>query len=203
MGWIGKLFSGDDAGNKSAPVAEDSPASDSTSEPASAAQIDAVYYRWLAAAGSRQAPGDTEKLVLDELTRLVQAPVAGAALVPRVPEIIPQLMRTLRNENMNASELSRQLAQDLVLVAEVYHESNLPCYRPRYHSGPPVSSIEGAIMLLGQNGMRMLLARVAFRPIMSMQSGALSKRTAPLIWRQSEKCGRRRARTRSKPTSPA
>jgi HD-like signal output (HDOD) protein len=189
MGWIGKLFSGDDAGNKSAPVAEDSPVSDSTSEPASAAQIDAVYYRWLAAADSGHAPGDTEKLVLDELTRLAQAPVAGAALVPRVPEIIPQLMRTLRNENMNASELSRQLARDLVLVAEVYRESNRPCYRPRYHSGPPVSSIEGAIMLLGQNGMRMLLARVAFRPIMSMQSGALGKRTAPLIWRQSEKCG--------------
>lgn len=43
-------------------------------------------------------------------------------------------------------------------------------------------------MLLGQNGMRMLLARVAFRPIVSMQSGGLTIRTAPLIWRQSEKC---------------
>jgi hypothetical protein len=68
-------------------------------------------------------------------------PVAGAALVPRVPEIIPQLMRTLRDESMNASGLSRQLAQDLVLVAEVYRESNRPCYRPRYHSGPPINSI--------------------------------------------------------------
>jgi HD-like signal output (HDOD) protein len=108
--------------------------------------------------------------------------------VPRLPAIIPQLMRTLRNDNMNAAELSRQLSQDLVLVAEVYRESNRPCYRPRYHTGPPISSIEGAIMVLGQNGLRMLLARVAFRPIMSMQNGLLAKRTAPLIWRQSEKC---------------
>lgn len=188
MGWIGKLLSGDDDKNESAPVAKDSPASDSASEPATAAEIDAVYYRWLAAVGSQHAPAKAEKLILDELTRLAQAPVEGAALVPRVPAIIPQLMRTLRDENMNAIDLSRQLAADVVLVAEVYRESNRLCYRPRYHSGQPINSIEGAIMLLGQNGMRMLLARVAFRPIMSMHSGGLAKRTAPLIWRQSEKC---------------
>jgi HD-like signal output (HDOD) protein len=188
MGWIGKLFSGDDERNKAAPVAQDSPAPDSASEPATAVEIDAVYYRWLAAAGSQHAAPQAEKPILDELTRLARAPVAGAALVPRVPAIIAQLMRTLRDENMNANLLSRQLAQDTMLVAEVYRESNRPCYRPRYHSGPPIDSIEGAIMLLGQNGMRMLLARVAFRPIVSMQSGRLAKRTAPLIWRQSVKC---------------
>jgi HD-like signal output (HDOD) protein len=188
MGWIGKLFGGDDESNKSAPVAKEAPVPEIALEPASAAEIDAVYYRWLAAAGSQQAAAETEKRILDELTRVAQAPVAGAALVPRVPAIIPQLMRTLRDENMSATELSRQLSQDVVLVAEVYREANRPCYRPRYHSSPPINSIDGAIMLLGQNGMRMLLARVAFRPIMSMQSGRLAKRTAPLIWRQSEKC---------------
>lgn len=36
-----------------------------------------------------------------------------------MPEIIPQLMRSLRDDSMNAAELSRQLSQDLVLVAEV------------------------------------------------------------------------------------
>lgn len=188
MGWIGKLFSGDDARTASALVAPGASARTRSSEPASAAAIDASYYRWLSAAGWPRASAQSERLVLDELTRLARAPIHGAALVPRVPAIIPQLMRTLRNDNMNAAELSRQLSEDLVLVAEVYRESNRPCYRPRYHAGPPINSIEGAIMVLGQNGLRMLLARVAFRPIISMQSGLLAKRTAPLIWRQSEKC---------------
>jgi HD-like signal output (HDOD) protein len=188
MGWIGKLFGGDDESNRSAPDANASSSPHSEAAPATAAEIDAVYYRWLSGAGSQRAPAQAESLILDEQKRLAEAPVAGAALVPRVPEIIPELMRTLRDDDMNAAELSRQLAQDMVLVAEVYREANRPCYRPRYHSGPPINSIQGAIMLLGQNGMRMLLARVAFRPIMSMQSGRLAKRTAPLIWRQSEKC---------------
>jgi HD-like signal output (HDOD) protein len=187
MGWIGKLFSGDEASAPAA-VVNGAPAPESAAAPASAADIDAAYYRWLAATAAPQASTDTEQAILAELTRLANAPIAGASLVPRVPAIIPQLMRTLRDEDMNAATLSRQLAQDVVLVAEVYREANLPCYRPRYHSGPPIDSIEGAIMLLGQNGMRMLLARVAFRPVMVMQSGPVAKRTARQIWSQSEKC---------------
>lgn len=188
MGWIGKLLGGDEQKAAPAPAAKAPPPAESAAEPASDAEVDAVFFRWLAAAGPRQAGADVEKQILGELTRLAQSPVAGAALVPRVPAIIPQLMRTLRDDDMNAHDLSRQLAQDVVLVAEVYREANRPCYRPRYNASPPINTIEGAIMLLGQNGMRMLLARVAFRPIISMQSGVLAKRTAPLIWRQSEKC---------------
>jgi HD-like signal output (HDOD) protein len=185
MGWFGKSKGGEAVGNTAAGA--QAPAAPNTPEPASTAEIDAAYYRWLAAAPPPRAAAQLELRIIDELARLAEAPVAGAALVPRVPEIIPQLMRSLQGEDMNAAELSRQLSQDMVLVAEVYREANRPAYLPRYHSGPPVNSMQAAIMLLGQNGMRMLLARVAFRPIVSMQSGRLAKRTAPLIWRQSEK----------------
>lgn len=187
MGWIGKLLNGGDD-KKPAPAKAAAAAPEVAHEPATIAEIDAIYYRWLAAVGSTQAPAQTEQQILDELTRLAREPIAGAALVPRIPAIIPQLMRTLQEENMSAAELSRQLAQDVVLVAEVYREANRPCYHSRYNASPSISTMEGAIMLLGQNNMRMLLARVAFRPIVSMKSGGLTVRTAPLIWRQSEKC---------------
>jgi HD-like signal output (HDOD) protein len=184
MGWIGKLLSG---GDKAAPLTA-AAAPEVARQPATITEIDAIYYRWLAAAGSAQAPAEAEQQILDELARLVREPVAGAALIPRIPAIIPQLMRTLQDENMSAAKLSAQLAQDVLLVAEVYREANRPCYHSRYNASPSINNMEGAIMLLGQNGMRMLLARVAFRPIVSMQSGGLTIRTAPLIWRQSEKC---------------
>jgi len=182
MGWLDKLLGGD-AGSVAPPQSVHA----GDASPAAAFEIDAAYYRWLAAARPPRAAPQLEVRILDELARLAQSPGAAAALVPRVPEIIPQLMRTLRDEEMNTATLSRQLGADMVLVAEVYREANRPAYLPRYHAGPPVNSIQAAIMLLGQNGMRMLLARVAFRPIVSMQSGRLARRTAPLIWRQSEK----------------
>ena len=187
MGWIGKLLNGGDEKNKPVPVTA-AAAPEATRQPATITEIDAMYYRWLAAASAAQAPEETEQQILDELARLTREPIAGAALVPRIPAIIPQLMRTLQDENMSAAKLSAQLAQDVLLVAEVYREANRPCYQSRYNASPSISNMEGAIMLLGQNGMRMLLARVAFRPIVSMQSGGLTVRTAPLIWRQSEKC---------------
>ncbi|TNC72929.1 HDOD domain-containing protein [Janthinobacterium lividum] len=187
MGWIGKLLNGGDEKSKPAAVAA-AAAAEAARQPATITEIDAMYYRWLAAASAAQAPDETEQQILDELARLAREPIAGAALVPRIPAIIPQLMRTLQDENMSAAKLSAQLAQDVLLVAEVYREANRPCYQSRYNASPSISNMEGAIMLLGQNGMRMLLARVAFRPIVSMQSGGLTVRTAPLIWRQSEKC---------------
>ncbi|OBV39716.1 HDOD domain-containing protein [Janthinobacterium psychrotolerans] len=188
MGWIGKLLSGGEDKNKPAPATTAAASPKVEHEPATIAEIDAIYYRWLAAVGSAQAPAQAEQHILDELTRLATEPIAGAALVPRIPAIIPQLMRTLQEENMSATELSRQLAQDVVLVAEVYREANRPSYHSRYNSSPSISTMEGAITLLGQSNMRMLLARVAFRPIVSMKNGGLTVRTAPLIWRQSEKC---------------
>jgi HD-like signal output (HDOD) protein len=146
--------------------------------------MSAAFHRWLAGPAGDSAATPAESLILDQLARLVRAPAAAGELVPRVPAVIPQLLRSLRDEGMSGTELSRQVAQDVVLVAEVIREANSPYYRP----AAPVRTIEGAVMLLGQNGMRMLIARVAFRPIISMQAGRFAKLVAPRLWSQSEKC---------------
>jgi HD-like signal output (HDOD) protein len=159
----------------SAPLAEPAPRHD---------DIPTIFYRWLAGPPRAEVLPATEKLILDEFARLVEAPQSASDLVPRVPAVIPQLLRSLRDDNVSGADLSRQLAQDVVLVAEVIREANGPCYRP----STPIKTIEGAVMLLGQNGMRMLLARVAFRPIISTQSGQFAHQVAPLVWRQSEAC---------------
>ncbi|KFC65127.1 hypothetical protein FG94_03807 [Massilia sp. LC238] len=125
-----------------------------------------------------------EQLILDELARLARQPEAAAELVPRVPAVIPQLLRSLRSDATSAGELARQVTQDVSLVAEVIREVNSPYYRATAR----IANIEGALMLLGQNGLRMLLARVAFRPLIGSQSGRLARQAAPLVWSQSEKC---------------
>lgn len=147
-------------------------------------EIDLAFYHWLAGSAGGDAPQATERLILDELARLAQEPATAAALVPRVPAVIPELLRSLRDESVSGAELSRMVSQDLVLVAEVIREANSPYYRPT----TPVRNIEGAVLLLGQNGLRMLLARVAFRPVISMQPGRFAKLVAPQVWLQSEKC---------------
>ncbi|WP_426196298.1 HDOD domain-containing protein [Massilia sp. DWR3-1-1] len=190
INWITRWFKGSGAaqatGQQRAPAAPTAGASLAPPFTTEVPVIDLplLFYRYLAGGPSAEVPAATEQLILDEFARLADSPHDGADLVPRVPAVIPQLLRSLRDDAMSGAELSRQLAQDVVLVAEVIREANSPYYSP----AAPVRTIEGAVMLLGQNGMRMLLARVAFRPIISMQAGRFAHQCAPLVWRQSESC---------------
>jgi len=148
------------------------------------AALDPAFYRWLTRPGAGVPVAGSERLLLDELSRLTESPGAGAHLIPRVPAVVPQLLASLRDDSMSTAALSAILAQDVVLVGEVIRGANSPYYR----SSVPIKTIESALMLLGQNGMRLLLARVAFRPVISTQSGHMARLAAPQIWRHSEKC---------------
>ena len=149
--------------------------------------LDLAFFYWLAGPHIAGASG-AESLVLDELARLARDPQAASNLVPRVPAVIPQVLRSLRDEGGSSADLARQVAQDAVLVAEVIREVNSPYYSQSSQQGASVRNLEGALLLLGQNGLRMLLARVAFRRIISLQTSRLARLVAPQLWSQSEKC---------------
>jgi HD-like signal output (HDOD) protein len=155
---------------------------------AAAPHVDLAFLRWL----TDPVRGDTapaaETGILTELARLAHDPVRAGALVPRVPAVVPQLLKSLRDDSVSGLELARQIARDAVLVAEVIREANSPYFR----SGRPVTTIDGAVMVLGENGLRILLARVAFRPIINMQGGRAADRivrlAAPRLWLHADAC---------------
>jgi len=178
--WINRLRGGADTAPAAAPQA---PAPDDRAADL-AAEIDATYYRWLTAARGYAAPDEVETRILDEVRILSLQPGEAAGLVPRVPEAIPKLLASLNDEDASVPELARQVAQDVVLVAEVIREANSAYYRPI----SPVKNVEAAIMMLGQNGLRMLLARIAFRPLITMQAGGFAREAAPQVWTQSVSC---------------
>jgi HD-like signal output (HDOD) protein len=147
-------------------------------------EIDVAYYNWLTGTAGFAAPAELEQAMLAEARALVDRPADAAGLVPRVPEVIQQLLGSLGDDGASAAELKSMVAKDVVLMAEVIREAN----SSYFSSMAPVSTIEAAIMRLGQAGLRMLLARIAFRPVIKMQSGGFASRAAPRIWQQSERC---------------
>ncbi len=150
------------------------------------ADVNTLFYQWLMSgdAPAETVSKDTETELLDALDRLSKSELAGANLMPRVPAVIPHLLKSLRDENVSALQLSSEIAHDVVLVAEVIRQANSSYYR----QAEPIAGLENAVMVLGQNGLRMVIARVAFRPIVNMQSGRFTRVAAPHIWAQSEKC---------------
>ena len=125
-----------------------------------------------------------ETAIIHALEELCQSELAGSNLVPRVPFIVPQILKSLRDEHVSNSELAFHIAKDLVLVSELLHEVNTAHFNPTQK----IISLDKAVQMLGQNGLRLIVAKVACRPIFNIQSGEFSKAITPILWQHAEKC---------------
>jgi HD-like signal output (HDOD) protein len=133
-----------------------------------------------------------EAQVLEALGAIASSQQSGAALVRRMPGLIPQLLQSLRSDSFSGAALSRTISSDVVLVAEVIRLANSACQG----AGAGISSVEHAVILIGQEGLRQLITSVAFRPIIDIHSGACTRTLAPRLWEHAERCavaGRRLA----------
>ncbi|QYF92456.1 HDOD domain-containing protein [Massilia sp. PAMC28688] len=148
--------------------------------------LNTVYHNWLFGTESDSALDLTaaETQVLDAVSAIVKSQQSGAALVRRMPGLIPQLLQSLRTDNFSGAQLSRTISSDLVLVAAVIRLAN----SSSLSYGTTITSVEHAVMLIGTEGLRHLITSVAFRPIIDMHSGHYTRALAPRIWDQCERC---------------
>ncbi|UVW27532.1 HDOD domain-containing protein [Massilia sp. H6] len=149
-----------------------------------ALEIDSAYYRWLTASCGTNARSEVEAAILAEVHALAGDPENASGLVPRIPDLVAQLLNALSNENISSAAVAAEVGRDLVLVAEVIREANSAYYRP----AKPIETLDGAVAMLGLNGLRMLLARIAFRPLVKVKVQGVARAVAPSVWRHSERC---------------
>ena len=149
-------------------------------------RVNGAFFNWLfeVEGEARLDTNPLEVQVLDALAAIIDSQQSGAALVRRMPGLIPQLLQSLRSDNFSGAQLSRTISGDVVLVAAVIRLANSSIKG----SGTLITSVEHAVMLIGQEGLRHLITSVAFRPIIDMHSGHYTRSLAPRIWEQSERC---------------
>lgn len=146
----------------------------------------ADFNRWLFGAQSASDIFVTplEQRVLTALEDIINGKQSGVNLVRRMPGVIPQLLQSLRTDDFSGAELARKISNDVVLVAAVIRLAN----NAFYGTDKPITSIEHAVLVLGQDGLRQLISGVAFKPIFNLKSGYYTQRIAPKCWRQAEMC---------------
>lgn len=151
----------------------------------SPADIDAAFYGMVLGVQSAldAGPNAFESRVTRELERLLAADISHSSLVPRLPAVIPRVMKTLRDESSSAAQLAADLGRDAVLVSEVIRLSNSPYYR----TGNEITSLERAVFALGRTGIRQLVANAAFKPLINLNAGYFTRLSGTLLWEQSEK----------------
>ena len=146
--------------------------------------IDSLFFDWMMGNPGQGSDAALEQKVLQALFALLASDLNDAVVIPRMPSIIPQLLASLRNKTVSASELSGHIIKDVVLVGEVIRTVNSALYNP----ADRINSLEKAVMMLGEEGLRLVIAKVAFSPIINLSSGHYTRRVAPAMWSQSEKC---------------
>ena len=115
-------------------------------------RVNSAYDSWLFARGDDSGLdlSPLESQALDALAVIVSSQQSGAALVRRMPGLIPQLLQSLRSDTFSGAALSRTISSDVVLVAAVVRLANT-AYQGTANS---ITSVEHAVMLIGQEGLR-------------------------------------------------
>jgi HD-like signal output (HDOD) protein len=106
--------------------------------------------------------------------------------LPRLPSVVPQLMRSLRNDDSSSRMLAEQISRDTVLVGEIIRVANSAYFR----TARPVTGLPQAITLLGQNGLRRVVMQLVMRPILRTDTDALSRAAGDRLWEHAERCAR-------------
>ena len=99
-------------------------------------------------------------------------------LVPRRPSLLPQLIRAANDDHAPRRELAAIIRRDPSLVGSLLEMANSSFYRVTER---PVESIDRAVVLLGSEGIRSLIAAAAMQPIFRVSGGPFP-RFAQTVW---------------------
>ena len=185
----GGLFGGRDAPPEAVRVASPRTAL-ATPEPAAVeaaaddADLRGAFFDWVTGAASNPSDVllDGEARLLAQMDTVLASADSRAALLPRAPAVIPQLLNSLRDEGQSATALAERVMRDPHLVAEVIRLAN----GAQAAAGEPIVDIAEAIGRIGTGGLRRAIARVVLKPMFSGTADTLSARCAQRLWAHSD-----------------
>ena len=151
-------------------------------------EIEDRFYRLVFGIGSSRDPGlsPAEQTVLRRVRDTFGGERFDVGTLPRLPAVVPQLMRSLRNDDTDSRTLAEQIARDTVLVGEIVRVANSAYFR----TARPVTGLPQAITLLGQDGLRRVVMQMVMRPILRTDESVGSQQAGERLWEHAERCAR-------------
>lgn len=118
----------------------------------------------LAFSTHRQASGHpaAHRHVRDNIMALLEVDSLNPRFFPRRPTLMSQLLQAVDDPQSGSTRISRMIAHDPVLTADVLRLANSRLYRA---SATPVESIQRAIVTCGVDALRGMLAIAMMRPV--------------------------------------
>jgi HD-like signal output (HDOD) protein len=134
---------------------------------------------------ARSAPPEHAKLVNTVLAALEGA-TSHSQFLPRRPSIVPELMRAMNQRNSSQREIAKIISHDPAIVADLLKIANSPFYRL---SPVPIESVDRAVAILGDEGIRGLIGAAIMQPMFRTPAGAFA-RFPHIVWDHAYLSGR-------------
>jgi len=122
--------------------------------------------------------------VVASVLAAISDPATQKRLTPRRPNLLPQLMRAINDEDVSRRELSAIIARDPSMVGSLLKMANSAYYRV---AAGRVESIERAVVILGTNGLRSLVASSILQPIFQINSAKVFSRFPEIVWEHAQR----------------
>lgn len=116
-------------------------------------------------------PAEHEE-VISATADVLQDAATEDRYTPRRPSLLPQLLRAVNDEDVSRRELVTIISRDPSLVGNLLKMANSPFYRV---SAQAVESIDRAVVILGNDGIRSLIAAALTQPIFQIRGGDFPK----------------------------
>lgn len=150
----------------------------------SRAEVEDRFHRFVLGLPARKIESITtgEKAILKRLKMLSVR--FDIQTLPRLPSVLPQLLRTLRSDDTAGEELAKLVSRDPMMVGEIMRVTSSVYYR----SAQPITSLRQAVVLLGQDGLRQVLAQHVMKPLLQSTTGSLTHAAGTRLWEHAERC---------------
>ena len=106
-------------------------------------------------------------------------PASQRQYFPRRPNLLPELMRAINDEGVSVRQLVPIVARDPSLVGNLLKVANSSYYRV---SQQAVETIERALVILGSDGLRSVMAAALMQPIFHVTGAAGASRFPEVVW---------------------
>jgi HD-like signal output (HDOD) protein len=124
--------------------------------------------------------------VRDFICAVLEVDSLNPAYFPRRPALMPQLLQAVNDPDAASEKLSRIIAHDPVLTADVLRLANSSLYAI---SPAPIESVQRAIVVCGVDALRGILATAMLRPVFRA-SRTNFPRLPRMLWERTERAAR-------------
>jgi len=121
--------------------------------------------------------------VRDGVFAVLQANTLDPKYFPRRPTLMPQLLRAVDDPRSAPDKLARIVAHDPVLTSDVLRLANSPIYKT---SPAPIETIQRAIVVLGVDALRGLVATAMLQPVFRATRSNFP-RFPRMLWERTER----------------